>query len=271
MKHLAYFLSLLILLIGACPVHAAEGLPAGFAPGPVWVSKNAPTAGEKVHIYAAIYNASDTPIEGSITFSVDSASVGSVPFTLGDGETMLKSVPWTATEGSHTVEAAVGTAIEKQSKQATSVRNSTTGSVTVVVAAEAAKPVAIENISAASGVVSTAIASGSPVVASVTSTIVDTAEAVRKAGEAFLADAAGTAAAATTSERQGQVLGAETYVPEEAATETPSQGGFMQSIAQALLPIFAYPAIFYPLFFIILLVGFWIVARRLRNPRRRRR
>lgn len=260
------------MLIGASPAHAAEGLPAGFAPGPVWVSKSAPTAGEKVYIYAAIYNASDTPIEGSITFSVDGTSVGSVPFALGDGETMLKSVPWTAVEGSHTVGAAVGTAIEKQSKQATNVRNSTTGSVTIVVAAEAPKPVAVENINAASGAVSTAIASGSPIVASVTSTIVDTAEAVRKAGETFLAEAAGTAATASTSERQGQVLGAETYVPEETMTEkTPSKGGFMQSIAQALLPVFAYPAIFYPLFFLILLVGFWIVAKRLRNPRRRRR
>lgn len=269
-------LLVLSFFVVASPAYAEEGLPAGFAPGPVWVSKSTPTAGEKVQIYAAIYNASDTSIEGSITFLVDQVSVGSVPFTLNEGETTLKSVPWTAIAGSHTVDAAVGTAIEKQSKQATAIRNRAAGSVAVVVGAETSKPAALERIDSASDAVSIAIASGSPLVSRVAGTVFDTAEALRKAGETFLTEAAGPVASVATSSTKthGQVLGAETRENQESdasiADPEPS-GGFMQSVAQSLIPVFAYPAIFYPLLFLILLVIFWIVAKRLRNPRRNRR
>lgn len=269
-------LLILSLFVVASPAYAEEGLPAGFAPGPVWVSKSTPTAGEKVQIYAAIYNASDTSIEGSITFSVDQVSVGSVPFTLNEGETTLKSVPWTAIAGSHTIDAAVGTAIEKQSKQATAIRNRAAGSVAVVVGAETSKPATLEQINSATDVVSTAIASGTPLISDIAGTVFDTAEALRKAGETFLSEAAGPVATVDTSSTkiQGQVLGAETrenQANNASESDSAPSGGFMQSIAQSLLPVFAYPAIFYPLLFLILLVVFWIVAKRLRNPRRNRR
>lgn len=261
MNSLRALLLSILLLACSSPVWAADTLPAGFAPGPVWVSKHAPVSGEKIYIYAAIYNASETPIEGSITFSVDGTSVGSVPFALDDGETIIKSVPWTATEGSHAVDAVVGTAIEKQSKQATSISNQATGVVTISVAASLPQPVTIEHIDSASAAVSTALASSSPIVAGIANTVISTTESIRTAGETLLTEAS---AGTILPSNKGQVLGAE-------IENAPAENGLKATVARALLPIFTYPAIFYPLFFLILLVAFWIAAKRLRNPKRRGR
>lgn len=264
MNGLRVFLLVTAFLAYSTPAWAENTLPAGFAPGPVWVSKHAPVSGEKVFLYAAIYNASETPIEGSITFSVDGTSVGSVPFALDDGETSIKSVSWTATEGSHTVDAVVGTAIEKQSKQATSVRSHTTGEVTISVAPPAPQSVAVEHIDSASAAVSTVLASSSPIVASIANTVISATESIRTTGETLLTKASTEARAPTN---KGQVLSAEI----EHADTTSAKNGLKATIARTLLPIFTYPALFYPLFFLILLVAFWAVAKRLRSPKRRGR
>jgi hypothetical protein len=264
MNGLRVFLLVTAFLAYTAPAWAENTLPAGFAPGPVWVSKHAPVSGEKVFLYAAIYNASETPIEGSITFSVDGTSVGSVPFALDDGETSIKSVSWTATEGSHTVDAVVGTAIEKQSKQATSVRSHTTGEVTISVAPPAPQSVAVEHIDSASAAVSTVLASSSPIVASIANTVISATESIRTTGETLLTKASTEARAPTN---KGQVLSAEI----EHADTTSAKNGLKATIARTLLPIFTYPALFYPLFFLILLVAFWAVAKRLRSPKRRGR
>ncbi len=266
MNGLRVFLLVTAFLAYTAPAWAENSLPAGFAPGPVWVSKHAPVSGEKVFLYAAIYNASETPIEGSITFSVDGTSVGSVPFALDDGETSIKSVPWTATEGSHTVDAVVGTAIDTQSKQLTNVSNQTTGNVTISVASPAPQSVAVEHIDNASAAVSTALASSSPIVASIANTIVSATESIRTAGETLLTEASASAVPPT---KKGRMLSAE--IENADSDAAPAENGIKATVARTLLPIFTYPALFYPLFFLILLILFWILAQRVRNPKRRGR
>ncbi|MBU2103673.1 hypothetical protein KJ848_02175 [Patescibacteria group bacterium] len=258
-------LCLLFLLSGHTPLHAEE-LPAGFAPGPIWVSKQKPTAGEQIDLYAAVYNASNTSIEGSITFLVDDAEIGSVPFVLNDGETSIKSVRWTAVEGPHKIRAFVDTAIERNSKQRASIEHATVANISIEVAEKEPDPKVITSIDTAGSAVSLALASTSPLASSIAQTVISTTESIRTAGETFLSQAAGTS---TPKYPQGEVLGAETYVEEP--EEGSSQPSLLASAAEALLPIFRYPAIFYPVFFILLLVAFWIVAKRLRNPSQRRR
>ncbi len=258
-------LSLFLLLSTHAYAYAAE-LPAGFAPGPIWVSKQQPTAGERVELYAAVYNASDTSLEGSITFLVDDAEIGSVPFVLNDGETSIKSVEWTAVAGPHTVRAFINTAIERNSKQTASIEHAEVANISVQVAEKEPTPEVLAAVDTASSAISLALASSSPLVSNIAQTVVQTTESIRTAGEAFLSEAAGTS---TPSVSKGEVLGAETYAAEPEVSSQDSS--LLANVANTLLPIFRYPAIFYPLFFILLVVLFWIVAKRLRNPSSRRR
>src|SRR3989344_11279 len=100
MKYLFGFL--VLLLIPFTPLFGAN-LSAGFAPNSVWVSKNNVTAGKSVNIYTVLYNSSDEPISGDLTFLVDSTAIGTKNFTVSSGETKIESYPWQALVGTHTV------------------------------------------------------------------------------------------------------------------------------------------------------------------------
>ncbi len=98
--------------------HAQDAnLAAGFPPGSLWLSTSAPVAGTAVHIYTVVYNSSPAALEGSVAFTVDGAIVGSTAFSLEAGQASVKSVDWTATEGPHTINANVASAVDKSSKQ----------------------------------------------------------------------------------------------------------------------------------------------------------
>ncbi len=262
------YVLLLALLIPAGSAYAAS-LPAGFAPGSLWLSQSAPVAGSNVRLYAVMYNAGSTGIEGSVTFRVGGSSVGSSPFSLEPGESEIESVVWTPTEGAHEISAEITSVIDRKTKESASVTSTTAATVSVTVSPAPPKPAAVVAIDSAQ----TIAASSSPIVAAVVGATTGTTETIRKAGEDYLATLAGekqpTTAASTTS-KAGSVLGAATEIPEEDIATSTASGGYMQSIAKALLPIFRYPALFYPVFFFILLFLLWIVAKRLRNPKRRR-
>ena len=256
------------LLTASSTAHAAA-LTAGFAPGALWLSQSAPVAGSSVRLYAVTYNAGTTAIEGSVTFTVDGEPIGSSPFSLEPGESEIESLSWTPTEGAHQISAEIRSVIDKKSKESATVANTTTAAVSVVVAPEPPKPAALEAVDSAQSIA----ASSTPIISAVVAATTGTTESIRKAGEDYLATLAGESSlstASTTPSRPGSVLGAATEVPEEeVATSTPT-GGYMQSIAKALLPIFRYPALFYPIFLFILLFVLWVVAKRLRNPKKRR-
>ncbi len=248
-------------------VHSAlAAVPAGFAPGPVWLSQNAPLSGNTVRIYTVVYDGSTTAIEGSVTFKIDGTSVGSSPFSLEPGESAIESVSWTATEGIHQVSAEITSAIDKKTKEAATIEHTTTTILSVTVGPEAPKAPALEAIDTAQS----AVASSTPVVAGVVAATTATTESIRKAGETYLANLAGEAPVktiATTTKPKGSVLGAATEVPEEATP--PSETGIMQKVAKVLLPLFRYPALFYPVFLFLILFLFWLIGKRLRNPKKR--
>jgi hypothetical protein len=96
-------------------------------------------------------------------------------------------------------------------------------------------------------------------------------DSIRKAGESYLATHAGEATKAVievTSKTKNSVLGAETEALEEEVF-IPIEESWTQKVAKAVLPLFRYPALFYPVFLLLIVVTFWLVTKRLRNPKRR--
>ena len=247
--------ALLCALACALPAHAEE-LSAGFAPGQVWLSKSAPLAGESVEIYTVIYDASGTPLEGSVSFRVDGETIGSVPFTLSAGETEVQSVRWRATPGTHALTAAFDTAIHRETKKDAGIKGSVTATTTVTVAEPEPEPEREARAARTATPDIVAAASAYPIVANV----VAAAESVRTGSETLVASYIGTSTPRATE--GGIVLGNTT----EQATDTT----LVSRAAETALPLFAYPALFYPLVLTLLLFLLWLVARKLRNPRRRR-
>ena len=266
MAHPRVFLALLVIpmLFGASTLTAASSIPAGFAPSTLWLSQSAPTAGNAVKVSTVIYNSSQTALEGSVTFSVDAAIIGSAPFSVGAGESAIESVTWTTTEGQHTLKASIESVIDRKTKSSATIDQTTTAPITVTVLPQAPKAPALEAIDTAQ----TAVASSTPIVASIVSKTTDTTEAVRKAGESYLATLAGEPAQSETGTKpRGAVLGAATEVAE--ASSTSATGSIGSKIAKVLLPLFRYPALFYPVFLFLILFAFWLLAKKLRNPKRR--
>ncbi len=258
-----------MIFLGAPLQALGAALPAGFAPGSVWLSDHTPAAGSTVRIFTVIYDSSSTAIEGSVSFKIDGESVGSSPFSLEPGESSIESVTWVALEGNRSVSVEIVSAIDKKTKQAVSVANTSASPLSVSVGAPLPKPPALEAIDSAQ----TVVASSSPIVATVVAGATSATESIRKAGESYLESIIGVSGATTTASTtkpRGSVLGAETEIKEEVASSTdPNPDGYLQKIAKVLLPVFKYPALFYPLFLFIILFVLWIVAKRLRNPKRK--
>ena len=259
-KALAAFLVIpTAFFIFALPAHANE-MPAGFAPGQVWLSDSSPVAGSLVRIFTVVYDGSPTAIEGSVSFKVDGVSIGSAPFSLNAGESAIESVTWTATEGSHIVSAEITSAIDKRTKMVARISQATSSTQTFSVGPVPPKTAAVEALDSAH----VAVASSSPIVASVVAATTATTESIRKAGEAYLSNLAGETTRASSTKPTGSVLGAETE-----ATDSIEETSYVQKAAQTVLPVFRYPALFYPVFAFLILFLLWVLAKRLRNPKRR--
>lgn len=255
------------MLSVALHVHAAAEIPAGFAPGQVWLSRSTPVEGETVEIFTVIYDASGSALEGSVTFLVDGEPVGASPFTLRGGKTEIRSVRWEATRGEHALTARVDSAIYAKSKQTAPLQHQTTGTSTILVA-EREKTQEDASRSETSQMASTDIATAVrslPIVGEAIGTVIDTTEAIRTTGASLVQQYATTTTASTSSDSDGTVLGTST---ENIETKPVSLATHAASVA---LPAFKAPALFYPIAIILILSGFWLIARQLRNPNRARR
>lgn len=246
--------------------HAQEStIPAGFAPTSVWLSRNALVSGTDVRLYTVVYNSSESALEGSVSFLIDGAEVGTAPFTLSSGDSKILSTVWTASEGTHSVSAKISSSLDSKTKESRSLSSSASASLSVTVIPPPPKPAALQTIDT----VSTIAASSTPVIASAVAQVTAATEALRTAGESYLTALSAPASTGTqspTSSRTGSVLGAETVVPD--TVETPKKT-LTQTIAGYLLPIFSTPALFYLVFIGLLLFLFFLLIRKLRNPRRR--
>lgn len=269
-------LLILAILLGASGAHAAEPLPAGFAPGPVWLSTTLPVHGDAVEAYTVVYDSSAEPIEGAVTFLMDGEPIGSSPFALEAGETEVRSVRWTAVEGEHVLSARIDTAYHQETKEAALLATRTTASTTITVAAPPPPPEPEPTAA-----VSTQDSRGSapalidtltkaPIVGSAVGAAIKAAETWRAAGEDTLrtyADrfATSTEAIVPAAAPEGEVLGTST------AATLPSGSPLGASVAEAALPVFIYPIFFYPLFLILLGLLLIFLSKKLNSPGRRRK
>jgi hypothetical protein len=105
------------ILLFALPVAASA---AGFAKQSIFLSTNAPVAGEAVLIHASVSNDATTTFTGTLKVHDDEGTIGSVPVTLAAGGASDVSVTWEPTAGAHTVVADLtdssGTVVEENSQ-----------------------------------------------------------------------------------------------------------------------------------------------------------
>lgn len=246
--------------------HAQKAnIPAGFVPTSVWLSRTELVSGADVRLYTVVYNSSQNALEGSVSFLIDGAEVGTAPFSLPTGDSKILSTAWTPSEGIHSVSAKISSSLDSKTKETRTLSSSTSASLSVTVAPPPPKPVALQTVDTASDMV----ASSTPVIASAVAQVTSATEALRAAGESYLTALSTPPTTTTTTDtpsRTGSVLGSETAVPD--TLETPKKT-LTQTIAGFLLPIFATPALFYLVFIGIFLFLFFLLMQRLRNPRRR--
>lgn len=206
--------------------------PAGFPTTPVWLSKDAPTAGDAVTLYTVVYNASDTPLTGEVSFSVGTTTVATKKVSVAPGASEIVSAPWTALEGAYTFSATLS---------GSAVASSTTATSSVSVAKKPPPPppppAVIETLESAAAVTDV-FASTSPIVRDTASTTIRTAEQIRATAVMALEKLASSTAAAPREK-----------TPEENADALFDVGATIQNIWNALVAALLYvarsPLLFY--------------------------
>ena len=262
MRRISIFLALFSLAFPALALAAS----AGFAPGTLWLSSDTARSGDTVKLYTVVYDSTPSPLEGDVAFSIDGSSLGSAHFKLAAGETQIVSLPWTATEGSHSFTASLA-----HVSGVDAITTATSNSVSIEVS-KPAPSVAEQYLSQAN----TAIGSTSPALASALSSVASTTENWRAKGTDFLSKALYTDQASTTSLKsaasstaKGAVLGAETYRT-PAAAASGNAGGFIAQAKHLLLTvllwIFRSAYLFYPFFALLFFILLYIAKRTLSRP-----
>lgn len=248
MKPRIYFL-LVFILFPAISFAAEVGFPAQS----VWLSDTKPQVGEKIRIYAVVYNGSDAETSGTLTFLVDGKENGSKDVALDSGESAVVASPWTAIAGSHSFSARFsGAGTEAEVKL----------SETVVAEVEAPPTATEKSIEQAKSVTSQIASTTLPFVSTVAEKVFATTEAIRTAGIAYLEDEP----AASSGESSSAVLGTTTVNQVEgfdgnAASASTGAKGIFSTITQTAsvgaLAIFRSLWLFYPIF-----VGFLLLIAR---------
>lgn len=231
---------------------------AGFADRSIFLSQTNPQEGQTVLIHAVVSSAD--AFSGTLTFSDESSTIGTVPVKLASGEAQVATVSWKPTGGSHTVTAELKNA-------STSVEKAL---ATFLVAA---KPQPVTTASDSTSVESSqgiqqGIANLSPQAAQVTEPFFTMVDSARDSAANLINDQLNKTKASLGTDA-GKVLGAEAT---KNATSNP--GGTFWFIVQTLylylLTILGFlvtsAGVFYPAFAIIVLFILWRLFKRFRRP-----
>ncbi|MGH7141668.1 MAG: hypothetical protein ACREGH_03490 [Minisyncoccia bacterium] len=103
MKQL-YIVALFILLI---PFVASAQSAAGFATQSIFLSTETPVAGERISVYASVFNTSTSTFSGAVRFEQGGSAFGTMPITLQPGQAVMASAYWTPSAGQQTIEVAL--------------------------------------------------------------------------------------------------------------------------------------------------------------------
>lgn len=173
---LPVFLVSLLVLAPALASAAAFGFP----DRPLWLSSTTAREGEKITMYAAVYNASDAEMKGAVSFSADGEVFDTKDVSLPAGGSSLITSNWSAIKGSHALSAAFASGTQKESTDKIAV------TVTAAPPAPPKEPGAIDKtLSSVSSTVSD-MTSSVPMVGTVADAIIEQTEKVRIAGANFV-------------------------------------------------------------------------------------
>lgn len=227
---------------------------AGFPPQSVWLSDAKPVLGEKIRVYAVVYNGTDAEVAGALTFLVDGKQHESKTLSLDPGESSIVSSPWTAVEGEHAFSARF--LQDGTSESAAQVSASITASVE-------APPSAVEQTITEARTIGSQIASTSlPIVTTIANKVFETTESIRNAGISYLEEKTepkavsnvASAASASNSNVEG-------FQKETATESNQSKSGLLGNIGQtaSAAALFTLRSLwlFYPI-----LVGFLLMIFR---------
>lgn len=100
------FIAAMLACLAAMPLTAAA---AGFPSGSLFLSQESVTEGQTVLVHAVVFNDANEKFSGTLsftdTFNGTTTNIGSVPVSLGAGESSVASVSWKPVAGSHSVAA----------------------------------------------------------------------------------------------------------------------------------------------------------------------
>ena len=250
---------------------SAETIPAGFPSEGVWLSKTNVTAGDSVTIYTAIYNSDNSALRGTLVFSVDGTSINSEQFELTAGQTKIESTDWKATSGSHSFSASIKDASGNET-QAITISNTNSGSINISVAEPPPATGLEQTVSVITNVASQAVSASLPFVANVAKGVINATENFREAGIALAEKNISQESSPSGNEMGGGATsslatedGQEAGTPQEENTSLLSRAMLLAS--PGILFTFKSPFIFYLLLCAILLLGFYLIGRRVRRPR----
>jgi hypothetical protein len=238
------------LLFFALPVCAtAATVPAGFAPGALWLSSTAATSGDSLKMYTVIYDSTGSPVSGDVQFEVDSSHLQTVHFSLAAGQSQIVSADWTAVAGAHSFTAT----LKNVSGLSGELAQATTNTASIIVTPAAPSP-----ITQYQNTVTNLYASSSPQVQTIVQNIANATEGARTAGEQYVANAL---ASASKPQSSGQVLGAETFrSPAAAASAAPSIFNTLwRAVLTALLYVFRMQILFYIALAVVIYICFKIL------------
>ncbi|MDE2078805.1 MAG: hypothetical protein KGI73_00280 [Patescibacteria group bacterium] len=246
-------------------VFAATALPAGFAPGTLWLSKTNLVSGDTATLYTVVYDSSQTPIDGEVSFTADGKALGTAHFSLTAGESAIASVPWNAVEGTHTLGAVVEHVVDHGTNAALSVSNGTAGSISVTVAAAPPPPVAVQYLAGVAAATGAAAEAATPFAEQVANAVTSAAEAVRQSGITALSN---DLAQNANQNQNGIVLGTSTenMAAMVGATSPGATGGssmfqtFYHMLETVLLYIFESPFLFTIFAIVICLGTLWLLS-----------
>ena len=259
----------LIATLLVMPLFAsAAGLPAGFAPGSVWLSKTDIEAGQSVQLYTVLYDSTDVAIAGNVSFLVDNFTVSSQPFELTAGSTKIVSAVWKATEGKHTVSAALDGVINKDTGEALMLSSSAAAPVSIVVASPPPPPVIAQAVSAATD----AVQQGAPAVIAAAQSAYNSLEYLRENAVKALE---GQIAASESTRPSRQILGTSTSSliasAGSVAGETSGFFDLLRSVWQKFLMVILFISktqiLFYGSLIIVVLVFFKLLRVLMRERR----
>jgi hypothetical protein len=272
--------TLLLIFVAIHPTisHAqTSDVPAGFATGPIWLSRSHAVAGETVNILSVLYNSSDISISGDAIIYVDDSSIGTKSFTLASGETQIVSLPWIAEEGGHSISARIEKVLDGNTT-ASSMLNKQTGKVTVSIKAKASLPptATVQVLNAVTSAIETGVASSAPIILRAMHSVFNTTESLRADAKAALERhlAESQAEDATAKQPKKMLTGSE---QQSAATTIKSADtgttirNALRYAASAGLFVVSSQTMYYISLALILLLLIQILRVSLRDRRRRRR